>query len=277
MALRDQPYFPLYVQDYLTDEKLNMCSAATQGVYIKIMCIFHKSERYGGILLKQKDKQNENICFNFATKFVKLLPFDLPTIESALNELIDEKVLSIDGDFLFQKRMVKDNDISIKRATAGKKGGEKTQDIINDFAKANIQANIQANSEYENENEIEIDNTVVIVKTWKTDYETYKSELLKVFQDLIIDKDFITKQEKYNPNVDISLSLEKAVYNYWITEAGWKKKKQSRAKEIDWKTTLTNAIGMNKVYKQNIKKNSNDGSKTDNSQFAGRFTTPQKL
>ena len=85
---------------------------------------------------------------------------------------------------------------------------------------------------------------------WKTDFETYKSELLKVYQDLILDKDFIIQQEKYNPNIDISLSLEKAVYNYWITEAGWKKKKQSRIKTIDWKATLINAIGMNKVYKQ---------------------------
>lgn len=26
MALRDQPYLPLYVQDFLTDEKLRECS-----------------------------------------------------------------------------------------------------------------------------------------------------------------------------------------------------------------------------------------------------------
>ena len=59
MALRDQPYLPLYVQDYLTDEKLNNCSASSQGIYIKIMCLFHKCDPYGGILLKQNDKQND--------------------------------------------------------------------------------------------------------------------------------------------------------------------------------------------------------------------------
>jgi len=57
MALRDQPYLPLYVQDYLTDEKLNECSPATQGVYIKLLCVLHKMEEYGTILLKQKRKQ----------------------------------------------------------------------------------------------------------------------------------------------------------------------------------------------------------------------------
>ena len=60
MSLRNQPYFPLYVQDFLTDEKLNCCSASSQGVYIKIMCLLHKSEVYGELMLKQKDKQN--IC-----------------------------------------------------------------------------------------------------------------------------------------------------------------------------------------------------------------------
>ena len=35
MALRNQPYIPLYVQDFLTDEKLNQCSPASQGIYIK--------------------------------------------------------------------------------------------------------------------------------------------------------------------------------------------------------------------------------------------------
>src|SRR6056297_984265 len=100
MALRDQPYIPLYVQDYLTDEKLNMCSASAQGIYIKMMCIFHKQNKYGGILLKQKDKQNQSTTLNFASKLAKLLPFDLVEINNALTELIDENVLEIDGDFL---------------------------------------------------------------------------------------------------------------------------------------------------------------------------------
>ena len=43
MALRDQPYLPLYVQDFLTDEKLAECSAMATGVYIRLMCIMHKS------------------------------------------------------------------------------------------------------------------------------------------------------------------------------------------------------------------------------------------
>jgi hypothetical protein len=152
MALRDQPYIPLYVQDYLTDEKLNLCSPSTQGVYIKIMCVFHKSEKYGGILLKQKDKQNKNICLDFALKLAKLLPFQLDIIIESLNELIDENVLSIDGDFLYQKRMVKDNDISTKRSESGKKGGEKSLGKDKNLLKQKTKQNPEDEYEYEYEN-----------------------------------------------------------------------------------------------------------------------------
>lgn len=150
MALRNQPYFPLYVQDYLTDEKLNMCSAAAQGVYIKILCIFHKSETYGGILLKQKDKQKNNTCINFADKLSKLLPFDTETIHEALVELIEEKVLIIEEDFLYQKRMVRDFDISNKRSISGKKGGDKTKNLLKQKSKQNTEYEYEYENEYDN-------------------------------------------------------------------------------------------------------------------------------
>jgi len=147
MALRNQPYLPLYVQDFLTDEKLIECSAETTGVYIRLMCIMHKSETYGVILLKQKDKQTDKQILNFAYKLAKQMPYDVEVIERSLNELLNEKVLILEGDQLLQKRMVKDNDISEKRAKAGSKGGT--------FAQANIKANTKANTEYEYENENE--------------------------------------------------------------------------------------------------------------------------
>lgn len=148
MALRNQPYFPLYVDDYLTDEKLNLCSASAQGVYIKILCILHKQDEYGKLLLKQKDKHLPEICLNFAYKLARLLPFTEDIIHSALIELLEEKVLYIENDYLCQKRMIKDEIVSKKRAESGSKGGKKTQ-----FALASALAKSEANSvnEYEDE------------------------------------------------------------------------------------------------------------------------------
>jgi hypothetical protein len=160
MALRDQPYLPLYIQDIMTDEKLNECCAATHGIFIKgIMCLMHKSEYYGKILLKQKDKQTDNQIKNFALKLEKHTPYSSSEIEAALFELLAEKVLYIEGDSLCQKRMIKDGNISEERSKAGKTGVETKKNTHKKFAKAKRKANASAkplaNAEYENENENE--------------------------------------------------------------------------------------------------------------------------
>jgi len=146
MALRDQPYFPFYVDDWLTDEKLIECSAESQGVCLRIMCYMHKSQKYGTILLKQKDKQSDQQVKNFAIKLGRRMPFSVDVIESSINELVSEDVLQIDGDILSQKRMVKDNEISLKRAKAGSRGGFATAKKI-----ANKPANNVANTVIVNE------------------------------------------------------------------------------------------------------------------------------
>lgn len=166
MALRNQPYLPLYVQDFLTDEKLIECSAESTGVYIRLMCILHKSDTYGCILLKQKDKQNDNNVKNFALKLAKQMPYDISTIERSLEELIEEKVLILEDDTLYQKRMKKDGILSDIRAEAGKKGANRKN--AKDFAKANDEAkelaNNEANSENEYEYEDEIDTEIITDK-----------------------------------------------------------------------------------------------------------------
>lgn len=156
MALRNQPYLPLYVQDFLTDEKLIECSAESTGVYIRLMCILHKSDTYGCILLKQKDKQNDSNIKNFALKLAKQMPYDISTIERSLEELIEEKVLILEEDTLFQKRMKKDGILSDIRAEAGKKGADRKN--AKDFAKAKDEANELAKDEANSENEIEYEN-----------------------------------------------------------------------------------------------------------------------
>ncbi|HQT90419.1 MAG TPA: hypothetical protein PL001_00125 [Candidatus Kryptobacter bacterium] len=152
MALRNQPYLPLYVDDYLTDEKLNECSASTQGIYIKLLCLMHKSEPYGTILLKQKHKQTPKQNKNFASQLARNLLFTELEIELALDELIAEKVIVSETDKIYQKRMVRDNDISEKRKIAGSLGGQKAvlHKQKQEFAQAKVQAN--SGNEYVNGN-----------------------------------------------------------------------------------------------------------------------------
>ncbi len=129
MALRDQPYFPLYVNDFLSDEKLGECSAESTGVYIRLLCIMHKSEEYGTIKLKNKDKITSKSIANFSNKLSKLMPYDVETVERSLEELLLENVIKIEGDKIWQPRMVKDGHISEARAKAGSAGGKSVRDI----------------------------------------------------------------------------------------------------------------------------------------------------
>lgn len=157
MALTDQPYLPLYVDDWMNNSKLKLCSPGAHGLMISIMCLMHKSETYGIILLKQKFKQTDKQEFNFASQIAKLSSFDLLEIEKLFYELLDENVLKIEGDNLICKRMVKDANISKKRALSGKTGGKTTQKSIKNFALANVEANTGIENETVNEDEIDID------------------------------------------------------------------------------------------------------------------------
>ncbi|HNP08159.1 MAG TPA: hypothetical protein PKN99_11070 [Cyclobacteriaceae bacterium] len=110
----------------------------------------HKSEDYGKILLKQKDKQTTEPMKNFALKVAKQMPYPTEIILRAIEELTREGVIHIEGDFLAQKRMIYDNQLSLKRAKAGSKGGK--------FAQAKVKAKGQANTENEYESEDEDEN-----------------------------------------------------------------------------------------------------------------------
>lgn len=143
MSRREQPYIPLYAQDFLTDEKLRECSASSVGVYIMLMCVMHKQEEYGTIILRQKDRQGGDIIEDFAAKLAKHLPFSVSVICDALRELLDEDVIQMDGDRLLQKRMVRDADVSEKRSAAGRKGSTSTN---TKFAAAKQAANTTANT-----------------------------------------------------------------------------------------------------------------------------------
>ena len=127
MALTNQPYIPLYVRDWLTSNKLKVCSSSAHGLLINLMCIIHKEDEYGTLLLKQNFKECSDICLNFASYLARLLPFDRGEIFTSLQELLSENVLIIEEDKLICNRMINDAILSNKRARSGSEGGKKTQ------------------------------------------------------------------------------------------------------------------------------------------------------
>lgn len=100
-------------------------------------------------------------------------------------------------------------------------------------------------------------------KTWKTDYDLYKNDITEAFQQIISDHKYIQEQEKYYPNLDIKLTIEKAFKNFWATEAGWQHKKKSKSINLDWKSTFTNSLNQryNQVYKTKEESDGKSGTR----------------
>ena len=115
-------------------------------------------------------------------------------------------------------------------------------------------------------------------KNWKNDFDVYVEELRNAYTEIKNDADWIKQQESFYQNVDILKSIEKACVNYWATPTGWKKKKQSRITEINWKSTFGNAISLNKVYKNgnsNLQSGTSFGN-TENKQNTRRASPENK-
>ena len=129
-------------KDFQNDMGVRQLSAAATGVYFWLLCILHESETRGRFCLSKyaskiqanaqakpeakgqaKTKQDLEICLKFASVLSTLMPFSAEEISGALDELLYFDIVQINGETLEQKRMVRDTEISLKRASAGKKGG----------------------------------------------------------------------------------------------------------------------------------------------------------
>lgn len=86
---------------------------------------------------------------------------------------------------------------------------------------------------------------------WRRDYEVYLAELRAAYRDLLDDKAALADRQKYHPNQNLELSLEKACTQFWATPEGWEhKKRDKKVQQINWRTTLLNSLNQpqNKVY-----------------------------
>lgn len=245
----------------------------------------HKAAGYGVFfMILERLREEPNYM---SVKDYNMIAFDLREDASLIKSVIEDFGLFVfteDGKYFysesFKKRMEFKDDKSKKRSEAGKIGlakrwGKKESEIANatEFianatdndsnAIAKDEKNI-ARKEKESKDNNNIpptpksgdtvtpvpdagDNSEK-VKTWKDDFNIYLDLVRSAYKSICDDPKIMETQQAYYPGVNIKLSLEKACTNFWATDAGWKHKKKSRAKEIDMRMTLINAIDKNKVY-----------------------------
>lgn len=84
---------------------------------------------------------------------------------------------------------------------------------------------------------------------WRKNYEYYIKLVNEAKDKILKDCYFYNQCQKYYPNANYCLTIEKMVETYWGTEAGWNNKKKSRTKNIDMIATFKNNFGRNIVYK----------------------------
>lgn len=111
------PALQFYVGDWRKDPGVQALSYHDRGVWFEILCLMHESEQRGKLLLNGKPMPEEALA--------RLLGLDKQILTKTLTTIIEYGVASRDEDtgVLYNRRMVRDEEIRQIRTEAGKKGG----------------------------------------------------------------------------------------------------------------------------------------------------------
>ena len=115
-SVAKRPSFQFYPGDWLRDTALRTCSVAARGLWIEMICLMHEGQPYGH--LKVGDKVID------APTLARMVGSNTRTIQSLLCELLHANVCEKLSDHtIISRRMIRDEDIRLRRAAGGIKGG----------------------------------------------------------------------------------------------------------------------------------------------------------
>jgi hypothetical protein len=107
-----RPAFQFYPADWLTDLGLRKCSIAARGLWVDMLCLAHKSERYGHLVVAGAPMSDPEVVAAVAGASLELLA-----------ELEGARVFSRDpGGAIYSRRMVRDERVREARAAGGELG-----------------------------------------------------------------------------------------------------------------------------------------------------------
>jgi len=180
------------------------------------------------------------------------------TYSSALNELVDFGFIKM---IQISKNQYSSNIIAIVKNT---KASTKALDkALSKHSTKHSQSTVSIDKQEETINNEQLNNA------WRKNFDIYKSELLDWFENIKTDYEYLAEQEKFNPGIDVVLSIEKSIKVFWGTEAGWKNKKSSKTVNIDWRQTIAKNLDKNKVYKNQYEINRTNTKRGFNSPETG--------
>lgn len=112
-----RPAFQFYPADWRKDVQLRSCSFAARGLWMDLICVMHDCEPYGHLTTNGRPMTPEQI--------VNQIGGTVATVRKLLAELIENGVArTTDTGIIFNKRMVRDEQVRNARASGGKAGAE---------------------------------------------------------------------------------------------------------------------------------------------------------
>jgi DNA-binding Lrp family transcriptional regulator len=111
-----KPWMKFFPADWIGDERLRLCSLAARGLWVDLMCLMHKGEPYGHLLVNGLTPNNKQLS--------RMLGASATEIHARLKELRDAGVFSLtDFSVIYSRRMVRDGERQAKLHEQGKLGG----------------------------------------------------------------------------------------------------------------------------------------------------------
>jgi hypothetical protein len=101
MTVAAKPWMKFYPQDWRSDEKLRMCSLSARGLWMEMLAIMHRSERYGQLLISGKIPNDAQLAVQ-----VGAMPGEVTAL---LAELREAEVFSqTSAGVIYSRRMTRD-------------------------------------------------------------------------------------------------------------------------------------------------------------------------
>ena len=221
--------------------------------------LFYPNDYLGGTLgmtFEEKGAYIELLMMQFnlghlqESKILKMLGSSSDLWESIkLKFVIDENGLYYNKRLEYEQIKRRKYSESRRNNKSGKNQYSKSGHML-----GHMTTHMLGHMENENENrnkDININKESITVNTkkeeksdWRNSFDVYKEELKKAYISLINDVEYIKQRQGYHNNLDIQRSLEKACVDYWATEEGWAKKKKTKSKTIDWRSTFNKALSL---------------------------------
>lgn len=114
-----QPWMKFYPQDWRADEQLRICSLAARGLWIEMLAIMHRSERYGHLLIGGRPPTDAQLAIQAGAP---------PEEISALTAELESAGVFSRGakGVIYSRRMTRDHRRALNARKNGKKGGNPT-------------------------------------------------------------------------------------------------------------------------------------------------------